>query len=360
MFYMKKIENLKWIMKYLSWNAINPFKKTADGLSHIMFLFVDHFELAGKEPRLSEWLTKYPPLASKHSDADGQYPKHTWFYALDLINECELEKLSPLVINGFGEIELHWHHAYDNEESFQKKLLNGLSIFQKYGYMRPVNKEKAGCFGFIHGNWSLDNSCGNKFCGVDNEIELLKRVGCYGDFTFPALYSQAQPEMFNSIYYAEDNRKAKSYNKGRRAKVGEKQNDDEFMIFEGPLSINWSNWHSKWHPTIENGDINNNCLHSDGKRIDAWVEQNIHVKGRPEWIFVKVFCHGGQDYKAVLGESTDAMFNYLENKYNDGLQYKLHYVTAREAYNIVKAAEDGKSGDPNDYRDYIIPHPLKR
>ncbi len=38
----------------------------------------------------------------------------------------------------------------------------------------------------------------------------------------------------------------------------------------------------------------------------------------------------------------------------------LHYVTAREAYNIVKAAEAGKSGDPNDYRDFEIPPPANR
>ena len=38
----------------------------------------------------------------------------------------------------------------------------------------------------------------------------------------------------------------------------------------------------------------------------------------------------------------------------------LHYVTTREAYNIAKAAEAGKSGNPNDYRDYIIPPPVNR
>jgi hypothetical protein len=38
----------------------------------------------------------------------------------------------------------------------------------------------------------------------------------------------------------------------------------------------------------------------------------------------------------------------------------LHYVTAREAYNIVKAAEDGKGGNPEAYRNYRIPPPLVR
>jgi len=37
---------------------------------------------------------------------------------------------------------------------------------------------------------------------------------------------------------------------------------------------------------------------------------------------------------------------------------KLHYMTAREAYNVVKAAEDGQTGNPEDYRDWRIPRPL--
>ena len=48
------------------------------------------------------------------------------------------------------------------------------------------------------------------------------------------------------------------------------------------------------------------------------------------------------------------MFTYLEKKYNDGNNYILHYATARECYNIVKAAEAGMQGKPNEYRNFII------
>jgi hypothetical protein len=33
----------------------------------------------------------------------------------------------------------------------------------------------------------------------------------------------------------------------------------------------------------------------------------------------------------------------------------LHYITAREAYNVAMAAVDGHSGNPVDYLDYVIP-----
>jgi len=38
----------------------------------------------------------------------------------------------------------------------------------------------------------------------------------------------------------------------------------------------------------------------------------------------------------------------------------LHYVTAREAFNIVKAAEQGLTGNPEQYRDYILKKPINR
>jgi len=44
----------------------------------------------------------------------------------------------------------------------------------------------------------------------------------------------------------------------------------------------------------------------------------------------------------------------MENSYNDNEKYRLHYMAAREAFNVVKAAEDGKDGNPNEYRDYVI------
>jgi hypothetical protein len=57
---------------------------------------------------------------------------------------------------------------------------------------------------------------------------------------------------------------------------------------------------------------------------------------------------------AVLGDDMDKTLTYLEKNYNDGKKYRLHYVTAREAYNIVKAAEAGLTGNPEKYRDYLV------
>jgi hypothetical protein len=71
-----------------------------------------------------------------------------------------------------------------------------------------------------------------------------------------------------------------------------------------------------------------------------------------------VWAHGiesPEDEDATLGPSFDRALTYLERHYNDGTHYVLHYVTAREAYNLVMAAVDGKRGDPTQYYDRTIP-----
>jgi hypothetical protein len=95
--------------------------------------------------------------------------------------------------------------------------------------------------------------------------------------------------------------------------------------------------------------------------VDAWVGSGIHVQGRPEWVFIKVHTHGTQerDMDTLLGAPAHAMHTHLETAYNDGQRYVLHYVSAREMYNIIKAAEAGKQGNPNTWRDFELPSPAK-
>lgn len=59
----------------------------------------------------------------------------------------------------------------------------------------------------------------------------------------------------------------------------------------------------------------------------------------------------------LLGAAAHAMHDHLEHAYNDGERYVLHYVTTREVYNIIKAAEAGKHGNPDAWRDFELPPP---
>ena len=124
------------------------------------------------------------------------------------------------------------------------------------------------------------------------------------------------------------------------------------MIFQGPVSIDWRSG------CVEDGALENTSR-PHPRRLAGWLSANVHVPGRPEWLFVKLHTHAMQNRASFLSADTDAVFAAMETWWNRP-PFRLHYVTAREAYNLVKAAEAGKSGDPNDYRDFEIPPPANR
>jgi len=75
-------------------------------------------------------------------------------------------------------------------------------------------------------------------------------------------------------------------------------------------------------------------------------------------VFIKMWGHAGSSDEEVadnVGEGTfERALEHLEQQYNDGRGYVLHYVTAREAYNVARAAAAGRSGDPTLYYDYEV------
>jgi len=345
-----------WLPSYLGSTLVkNLHPDKPEYPIHIIFYFVDHFEPGGDKKVMEAWFKEYPKVVLKHKDADGRYPQHTWFYEGNAFILEEAIALRTLCSERFGEVELHFHHMRDNSNSLREKLIKTLENFNNLGFLITTEQNSRVAFAFIHGNWALDNSGLKKHCGVNNELKLLSELGCFGDFTFPAIGHSSQPRKINSIYYAfDDTLKAKSYNDGLDVVVG-KDTCGDLIIFGGSLSINWKDWRHKIYPSIEDGNIDKSNPPTP-LRIDHWISKGISIKGQPNWIFVKIFCHGAEAscLPILLGKELDDMYTYLETKYNDSKKFILHYATAREVYNIVKAAEAGKKGDPNDYRDYLI------
>ena len=109
---------------------------------------------------------------------------------------------------------------------------------------------------------------------------------------------------------------------------------------------------------IENGSLDGGDPPTPA-RARSWVAQDIHVEGRPEWVFVKIHTHGAPERNAatLLGKVMHDFHEWLGREHNDGRRWSLHYVTAREMYNVAMAAIEGKTGDPNFYRDHVLPPP---
>jgi hypothetical protein len=195
-----------------------------------------------------------------------------------------------------------------------------------------------------------------EFCGVDTELSLLREVGAYVDFTLPSIYTTAQPDIVNALSAAKEDGKPKSYANRLPLQALSTPGGADLMIFQGPLVFAPSTSVRRLFLDVDNGDIHE-TIPASPARVKNWVRANIHVPGRPEWVFVKLFGHGASspgDVEAVTGPGFDETLTYFEQQYNDGRRYALHYVTAREAYNLAMAAADGRSGDPRPYYDYRV------
>jgi hypothetical protein len=324
---------------------------------HLIVLICDHFEprhgilRAGQDrERMETWRHEYPRFRERCRAAFGHAPRHTWFYPPHHGLE-HLDTLGDLVLDGHGEVELHYHHDRDDSRSFRQHLGRAIDAYRKRGFLLEAGEPPRTCFSFIHGDWALDNSAPDgSCCGVNDEITALEELGCWGDFTMPSA-NECQTRKINAIYYAvDDPARPKSHDGGTDARVGIPGKG--FFLMQGPLAINWR---APGHPRVENGSLTtSNWGRPD--RIRRWISCGIHVKGRPEWVFVKLHAHGAveHDFDAIFGDRAFAMHQALNESYNDGRRFSLHYATAREAYNLVKAAEAGLDGDPRRFFDYRI------
>lgn len=321
------------------------------GLTHVFFLFTDHFEPDYDGERTERWAARYTALAARHRDSAGRPPQHTWFYPGEQSDPLILEVLRRLTAEGLGEVELHYHHDYDTAETLRPKLREAIEDFQRYGFLKTIDGETR--FAFIHGNFGLDNANGPEMCGVNTELRMLHEIGCFADFSFPSVYLDSQPPFVNRLYAAKDDEAAKSY----RHALPLTARDADLMIFQGPLVFAPTRNIRRLFLDVDDGNIHE-TMPSSPERVDRWLRANIHVPGRPEWVFVKVFAHGVSsraDEEEVVGPHFDETLTYLERRYNDGTRFALHYITAREAFNLALAAANGAAGDPQPYLDRYVP-----
>jgi hypothetical protein len=306
--------------------------------------------------RVRAWHHGYPTMAGPFRDSEGRPPRHSFFFPGEEYQPEYLDALASLARRGFGEVELHLHHDGDTAEKLRRTIADYLALFAAHGHL---SRDAAGRlrYAFIHGNWCLANARPDgRWCGVDEELPLLHETGCYADFTFPAAPDPSQPPMVNQIYWPTgDLARRRAQDTGSEARVGEVHHDRILMI-EGPLAF--ARRPGRLAPRIENAAVTAGDPATPA-RVRSWVRQNISVAGRPDWVFVKVHTHGAPEKQAasLLGEGGHMMHAELCSRYNDGRRWRLHYVTAREMYNIAVAAMDGKAGDPGAYRDYVLPPP---
>jgi hypothetical protein len=352
-----------WLAGYGLDLARRSLRRLPASPRHLLFAMCDHYEPLWNGAdrsrglaRVRAWSDGYPAAFGEFRDADGRPPRHTFFYPGEQYDPEYLEALAGLVRGGYGEVEVHLHHDGDTPETLRRSLEQALADFGRHGH---ISRDGAGRprWAFVHGNWCLANGRRDgRWCGVDAELPVLFDAGCYADFTFPSAPDETQPNIVNQIYWPTgDLRQRRAYARGARARVGEVRRDRLLMI-QGPIALARRRGRAALRieaSAIDGGDP------PTADRVDTWVAQDIHVAGRPEWVFVKVHTHGAPEKNAspLLGAAGRDLHRHLAARYNDGRRWILHYVTAREMFNIAVAAMEGASGDPSEHRDRVVAPP---
>jgi len=319
---------------------------------HVFLCVADHFEPMWQgapqhvqQDRIGRWRDGYPALVEGLSDVRGRLPQHTFFYPAEEYDASHLETLARLCEQGYGDVEVHLHHDNDTSEQFRDTLETFTeTLHNRHGLLRRRADGKLS-YGFIHGNWTLDNSHPEgRWCGVNDEISILAETGCYADFTLPSAPSPCQTRTINSIYYAiDDPQMPKSHDRGIPAQVGRKGPDGALLMIQGPLMLDWRRRKCGVLPRIENGDLHG-ARAATFSRFRQWHNASVGVVGRANWRFVKIHTHGCDpaNDEILLGEPMRQFHQELSRHAESNAGFKYYYVTAHEMAMLVHQAEQGE------------------
>ena len=344
-----------WLPAYLR-QALRPRSGPQEGRPLLILVAVaDHFEPFWNHAdektaleRLAVWEKRLPRLCEGMADSRGRAPQHCFFYPLEDYRPEILDRLAALRDQGLGDVEVHLHHHGESSAQLEDMLASYAELLhERHGLLRRSPDDGRPLFGFIHGNWALDNSRPDGlWCGVNDELLVLKRAGCYADFTLPSAPSRTQTRMVNSIYYAADAPlRPKSHDRGRPARAGSPPSGD-LLLIQGVLTLNWRRRKLGFLPGLEDSDLGEHRPpHPD--RVPDWIRFAPSVEGADQVRFIKLSCHGAPErhHHALLGEPARRLLKRLIASYDDGVRCKLRFVSCWEMAQAVHALERGEELD---------------
>jgi hypothetical protein len=339
-----------WLPAYL--RQLAAPRSSGPGPITICLAVTDHFEPywagadeAAASRRMAAWEEGLPAVTRGLVDCRGRGPQHDFFYPLEDYRPQMLERLAGLCRKGLGSVEVHLHHHGESSQELEE-MLRGYAqrLHQEHGLLARDPASGRVTYGFIHGNWSLDNSRPDgQWCGRNDEIGILARTGCYADFTLPSAPSPTQTSTINSIYYAKDDpSQPKRHDTGSPAAVGLAPRGDLLMV-QGVLALDWGRRKFGLLPRLETSELS---WHNPPalRRMPLWLRFAPVVRGAENVRFIKLSCHGAPEdhHQALLGPPMRAFLEGLCSIYNDGRRYRLMFMTSREMVEAIHALEKGE------------------
>jgi hypothetical protein len=331
-----------WLRPYLA-DATRKLLRGLPPVRHIWLAVADHFEpfwnrvdYQNARQRVEAWRNRWPKIAaSVGADHANSPPRYTFFYPVEQYNAELLDMLAEMTRDGIADVEVHLHHDGEGREDFIARMRAFCQILvERHGLLRTVNGRTR--FGFIHGNWALDNSLpSGRWCGLNDEITLLRDLGCYADFTMPSGAFPSQATMINTVYWCTDDpHMPKSYDRGKPVRAGEGPSGDLLMI-PGPLGLRWGR---QLLPRLETGEI---AAYDQptAYRARRWFDLAPRVG---EHVFLKLYTHGATEsnLQSLLSTGLCDLFR-LAREEAERREAKIHFVSAWQMYLAIEAISKG-------------------
>jgi hypothetical protein len=359
----------RWLPSY-AWQRIT--RSAPRGTVHLIIALADHFEpaivpengrarapLAEQERRVEKWCSDYPRAVDSWRDQEGRPFAHTYFFPAEQYDRGLVDRLAEHCHSGWGELEIHLHHGIDEPDTAEntRRMLVEFrdALALNHGSLCFMEGSSEPRYAFIHGNFTLANSARGYACGVDNEMEILAGTGCYADFTLPtAAFHPAQIAKVNSIYECSLPLHSRApHRKGNDLRVGRVPQIFP-LCMQGPLMLDFDRHARNGVARIENAALTG-AQPPSLRRLQLWKKAAVSVKHRPDWLFIKLHCHGMDPTQcdSVMGAPMQRFLAELTAGAQERSEI-IHFVTAREMVNIILAACDGREGNPGEYRDYRL------
>jgi hypothetical protein len=288
-----------WFPGYVKSRFRDAFRRPPAGSGRVWLAIADHYEpywRKASDPtpdelareRVELWARLWPEIAARHHDSAGNRPVYTFYYPQEEYHPELLDILAEVTRAGVGDVDVHIHHDGEGEQNFVDRMGGFIeTLDRRHGLLRKHQGRLV--FGFIHGNWALDNSRPDgRWCGLNNEITLLRDLGCYADFTMPSGASPTQGRILNTIYWTTDDpAQPRSYDRGTPVVPGKPGTGDLLMV-TGPFCIRWG---ERMVPRIEKGELASYDM-PNAYRVKRWIDVAPRIGND---LFIKLFTHGTQD-----------------------------------------------------------------